>query len=522
MEGHWQVSDDRRRTTPASRRWPAGPKRGSAPGPDGVARSSVRRDAPPVPGRVGARRRRLLRGVGLGLVVCFVGGIAGIGYVTLKLRSIGRIAVPGIHPVGSGAPQTILLAGSDSRAGETAGQAQSFGSAAQVAGQRSDVIVLIHVNPATGKAAMLSIPRDMFVPIAGTSSSNRINVAFDTSPAQLVATIEQDFGIVINHYAQEDFSGLQGMTNAVGGVCMNFPYPVRDGSPTGTGNESGLNIPTAGRHNLNGAMALALVRSRYYQYFINGTWRAEGTGDIGRIQRQHSFMRALASKAIHASIGNPLTANAVLGKAVHDVKIDTSYTTLGLIRLGLHLRSLHPSGMPSFTLPSRAVNNYQSYGDVLMPNPAQDAAVIAAWEGYGASASPSPAATVAPSTITVRVLNGSGVTGQARTAADRLQSAGFSVAGYGTAAAPQHGGSVVAYGAGLKAAAQTVAAHLGGPITLRSDKQAGSMVIVTTGSAFTGVTGANTAVTSGLSSAAAAAAAAAADSTVPPWDPTPC
>jgi len=324
--------------------------------------------------------------VGLGLVICFVAGLGGIGYLALKVRSIGRIAVPGIHPVGSGSPQTILLAGSDSRAGETTGQAQQFGSAAEVAGQRSDVILLIHLNPATGRAAMLSIPRDMFVPIAGTTSSNRINVAFDTSPGQLVATIEQDFGIVINHYAQEDFSGLQGMTDAVGGVCMSFPYPVRDGSPTGTGNESGLDIPTAGRHNLDGTMALALVRSRYYQYFVDGTWRAEGTGDIGRIERQHSFMRALASKAIHASLGNPLTANAVLGKAVHDVRIDTSYTTVGLIRLGLHLRSLHPSGMPSFILPSRAVSNYQSYGDVLMPDPSQDAAVIAAWESYGSSA----------------------------------------------------------------------------------------------------------------------------------------
>jgi len=461
------------------------------------------------------RRRRALVACALGLVVCAVVAVASFGYLALKLGSIGRVSVSGIHPVGPGSPQTILLTGSDSRAGETASQAQQFGSAAQVAGQRSDVIVLIHLTPATGTAAMLSIPRDVFVPIAGTSSSNRINVAFTTSPSQLVATIEQNFGIVINHYAQEDFSGLQGVANAVSGVCMNFPYPVRDGSPNGTGNESGLNIPTAGHHTLDGAMALALVRSRYYQYLVNGAWRAEGTGDVGRIQRQHSFMRALASKAIHASLGNPLTANAVLGKAVHNVKIDTSYTTLGLIRLALHLRSLHPSGMPSFTLPYVAVTNYRGYGDVLLPDPAQDAAVIAAWLSYGSSAAKvaTPPPTVAPSTVTVRVLNGSGVAGQARTASDALQAAGFRVSAVGTAPTLQHGASVLLYGPGLKPAAQTVAAHLGGPVTLQSSKQAGSEVVVTTGSAFTRVTG---------GAPAPGPAAAPTTAAVPPWDPTPC
>jgi LCP family protein required for cell wall assembly len=457
-----------------------------------------------------------LLAVGLIVVAGLIVGVLGLGYAVVKLRSIGRVSVSGLHPVGSGSPQTILLTGSDSRAGETPAQAQHFGGAAQVTGQRSDVIVLIRLTPGNGKAAMLSIPRDMFVPIAGTSSSNRINVAFDTSPSRLVATVQQDFGIVINHYAQEDFSGLQGVSDAVGGVCMAFPYPARDGSPTGSGNESGLNIPTAGRHNLNGAMALALVRSRYYQYYANGAWRPEGTGDIGRIQRQHSFMRALASKAIHASLHNPFTANAVLGKAVHDVKIDSTYTTLGLIRLGLHLRSMHPSAMPSFTLPYTAANNYRGYGDVLLPDAAADAAVIAAWLNYGAS--PSSAPTVPPASISVRILNGSGVAGQARTAADRLRSLGFAVTGYATAPATTTGASVVAYGPKLKQAAQTVAAHLGGPVTFRADAHGGSTVTVTTGTAFTGVTGSS----AGSGTATGAAPATPAASPLPPWDPTPC
>jgi len=467
----------------------------------------------PVPGR---RRRSAPKVVALILTACLLAAAAGLGYVALQIRSIKRVAVFGIHPVGPSSAQTILLTGSDSRAGESPAQAQHFGGASQVSGQRSDVIVLIRLAPATGYAAMLSVPRDMFVPIAGTSSSNRINVAFSESPSELVATIEQDFGIVVNHYAQEDFSGLQAITDAVGGVCMDFPDPARDGSPTGTGNESGLNIPIAGRHVLNGAMALSLVRSRYYQYFVNGAWRPEGTGDLGRIQRQHSFMRALASKAIHSSLGDPFTGRAVLSKAVHDVKIDTTFTTFGLIRLGLHLRSVHPAGIPSFTLPATPASNYHGYGDVLLPDQRADAAVIAAWMQAAASPVTTPTATVAPSRITVRVLNGSGVAGQAAAAADRLRSAGFIVAGDATAPAPQRGASVVTYAPSLAGAARTVAAHLGGAVVLRADSRAGPTLTVTTGTSFTGVTSATPA--PGTPSGGGATVPA----PDPPWDPVPC
>jgi LCP family protein required for cell wall assembly len=314
-------------------------------------------------------------------------------YLTNHLNQIPRIAVAGLQPAGAGDPQNILVTGSDSRADESAADAEHFGSATDVSGQRSDAIVLIHLDPRTANAALLSIPRDTFVPIAGTHSSNRINAAFAEGPSVLVQTISQDFGIVINHYVQEDFSGLQALTDAVGGVCMSFPFPARDSSPTGTGSETGLDIPTPGPHVLDGAGALALVRSRYYQYNQNGAWRAEGTGDIGRIERQHGFVRALASKVMH-SVLNPFTAGRVLNRAVKTVRVDQSLSTAEMLRLGVKVRSLRPADIPSFTLPYRAVNGYRGFGDVLIPEPAQDAQVLAAWANYGAPGSePTPPAT---------------------------------------------------------------------------------------------------------------------------------
>ena len=353
---------------------------------------------------VGRRRRRwwlrwVLIAVALLLVVIIVAVAFGYVWVKNKLDEIPRVAVSGLQPAGSGDPQNILIVGSDSRANESSSAAQQFGSAADVTGQRSDTIVLVHVDPRTSKAALLSIPRDTFVPIAGTRTSNRINAAFNTSPSQLVATINQNFGITVNHYAQEDFSGLQALTDAVGGVCMNFPYPVRDSSPTGRGSETGLDITTVGPHLLDGATALAFVRSRYYQYYDKGAWRAEGTGDIGRIERQHDFIRALASNAIHTA-HNPFTGARVLDRAVKTVAVDNTFSSSLMLRMGLKLRSLRPGDIPSFTLPYRAVNGYGGFGDVLLPVPGEDANVINAWGQYGApgGSEPAPPPTPPPTT----------------------------------------------------------------------------------------------------------------------------
>ena len=369
---------------------PQGPQPARPLAPGGTASEPPAGAQSGPPGRLrprqrGRRRRRWVVALSVGAVTVLVLAGVVVAYAVWRVGQVQRIAVDGIVPVGSGSPQNILIAGTDSRAGESASAAQHFGSAQEVAGQRSDVIILIHIDPAHAKVSVLSVPRDLFVPIAGSGTSNRINVALGQSPTVLVETVEQALGITVNHYAQENFAGLQGLTDAVGGVCMDFPYPARDGSPTGTGNESGLNIPTAGTHVLNGAMALALVRSRYFQYYEGGEWHAEGTGDIGRTIREHQFFRALFAKAVHVSSRNPFSANAFMGKAVHDITVDRSFTSLGLLRLALHLKSVKPGSIPSWTLPSRAVNNYEGYGDVLFPVSSQSA-VIAAWQSYGAPA----------------------------------------------------------------------------------------------------------------------------------------
>ena len=490
--------------------------------------------APPPTAPPPSRRRRWLKWTLIGLVVLVLlaAAAAGGGYLYLRSRldKIKRVAVSGTQAVDPGSPENVLLTGSDSRAGQPAGAASHFGSASLVAGQRSDVIILVHLDPRTSKAAMLSIPRDMFVQL-GPNHYGKINQAFDSGPSELIQAISQNFGITINHYATVDFGGLMDLTDAVGGVCMNFPYPVRDGSPTGTGNESGLSIPTAGQHVLDGNEALAFVRSRYYQYYTSGYWHIEGTADIGRIVRQHEFIRALATKAVHDAKHSPFTANRLINRAARDLTVDSALSSSDILHLALQFMSVNPAQIPSWTLPYRAVNNYGAYGDVLLPEQAPDQQTIAEWSSYGAPPPPAPqkgssgpatTTTVPASQVTVEVLNGSGITGQAGLAARDLRLAGFRVSSYATGPSFGHTASVVSYPPGALAQARTLAGAVKGAVVLREDASLkGPAVVLTTGTAFAGVT----VVPGGGASATTTTTApppAPTTDVLPPWDPTIC
>ena len=78
--------------------------------------------------------------------------------------------------------------------------------------------------------------------------------------------------------------------------------------------QSGLNITTPGCHELNGFEALALVRARHMNYWENGVEEYDGSGDLGRIVRDHEFLRILASAVSARGLGNPLVDNDLLGE----------------------------------------------------------------------------------------------------------------------------------------------------------------------------------------------------------------
>jgi LCP family protein required for cell wall assembly len=316
-----------------------------------------------------ARHRRGIIVSGLVAVLVIVVGTLGVwGYVVTSLPSTSR---PGAPTAPSVAPSfNVLIIGSDSRAG-LSGKVAAATGAGSVSGQRSDVVKIAHIDPATRTISMISIPRDTMVSLLANqdlyTNYNRINVNYANGPSLLVRTIEANFGIVINHVVQVSFGGLINAAEAIGGVWLDFAYPAKDAY-------SGLNIKHAGCQLVDGTQALALARSRHYEYLQDGVWQYDGTSDYGRIDRQDVFLRALISSAERNY--NPLTLNSFLSDLPRGIVLDDQWTLNGIISLALSFRHFNPASMQSYTLPTVSRGYVAPYGDVLFADVGADKTLL--------------------------------------------------------------------------------------------------------------------------------------------------
>jgi len=336
------------------------------------------------------------------LLVATVGG--GYAYLWYRYSQIDKIHISAEEAVQNGGPFTILVIGSDSRAGLTGQAVQAFGSSATVTGQRSDVLQLWRVTPATKQIQIVSIPRDTVVSMLPPDNSqygtyNRVNTAYNSGANQLVKTITANLGIPINHVVQVDFAGFQNAVNALGGIYLDFPYPAKDAY-------SGLNITTPGCQLLGGFQALAVARARHYEYYANGYWHYDGTSDFGRIQRQDVFIKSMMSAA--KSKVNPLTVNAFLGSVNQGIQIDDGFGFNELVGLALTYHSFDPTALQGETLPTVSANGFGSLGDVLtVDQPAAQQMLVSIFGSSlvaptspppDASGNPNPPPTITPTT----------------------------------------------------------------------------------------------------------------------------
>jgi polyisoprenyl-teichoic acid--peptidoglycan teichoic acid transferase len=328
------------------------PPRGPVPARTAVGGSPGAR---PASSRAAARRRRAhrrrwLRAATVGtLVLVAVAMAGGYGYARLQVGQVASVHLPGLAPAPPpGRPMNLLVVGSDTRQSLRSQDRGRFGA---VQGQRGDVILLVHLVPATHRAWLLSIPRDLYVPVAGTGSRAKINAALSTGPEQLVETIRGDLGIPVSHYLLVDFDGFRAVVDAIGGIRLDFPYPVRDDDQDH--NNSGLVVATPGCRHLDGTQALALARSRYYQYRgADGVWHPDPGYDLGRIRRQQVLLRALAAQALRRGLTNPLRANAVLTAAANHLTRDDTLTTGEAVRLAVQFHAFRPDTLVGLTIPT--------------------------------------------------------------------------------------------------------------------------------------------------------------------------
>ncbi|MDP1805298.1 MAG: LCP family protein, partial [Acidimicrobiales bacterium] len=216
--------------------------------------------------------------------------------------------------------------------------------------------------------------------------------------------------------------------------------------------------------------------SRQMEFLINGTWQADGRGDLGRIERQQDFIRRMMKKALSSGISNPLTLNRLIGVGVRDVTFDSALSTRDLTALGRRFSSLDPDKVVLRTLPTDPADIDGK--SVLKLQTAQAQPMIDLLNGkapldstpttVAGPTTTAPASGVKPADVKVRVLNGVGTAGLASKTASSLAGAGYVVADKGDAPAlaPK---TTITYGAGQLAKAQSVQSTLLGPAVLRED-----------------------------------------------------
>lgn len=304
-----------------------------------AAAQQQRRPAPvqepaQAPGEPVRRRRRWGRWVlgVIGVLVLLALAVGTLGWT--RFKSIERLPVAGLA-AGGGGFTNYLIVGSDSREGidpNNPNAAAILGDG-DVSGQRTDTLMVLQVRG--NESRLLSVPRDLMLPIAGTDYEDRVNSAYAVGGTDgLVQTISSGLGIPIHHYAEVDLAGFLGVVEATGGVTIAFDAPARDEG-------SGLYVEQTGNVRLDENQALAFVRSRKYERLVDGEWQPDVLGDLDRVVRQQTFLRAVASEM--TSTRNPLALNRMAGAVGDAVKVDEGLSTSDGLRLAMQLRGFNPA-----------------------------------------------------------------------------------------------------------------------------------------------------------------------------------
>jgi len=259
------------------------------------------------------------------------------------------ITFPGSPPGGT----TYLLVGSDSRAFVQTGSDQAtFGTSGASPGQHADVIVLLRVSSA-GHVAVMPIPRDLLVQLPD-GAPTRITMSLMSGPQSVVGTLCQSLGIGVNHLVLIHMNGLRSLVDDVGGITLRVPAPERD-------MVTGLSIGHSGVNHLDGAQALAYVRSRHLEYFEGGSWRPASTAQDERSGRAAQVLSLLGAR-LDLGAASPLTSARRLWELSGALTVDGGASPFALTALATALGQLHTA--TQVTLPVTLHPGYVPVADL--------------------------------------------------------------------------------------------------------------------------------------------------------------
>lgn len=238
------------------------------------------------------------------------------------------------EPAGDAADAVnILLMGTDRRSDQpTTGDNAEVTSWVPGA-QRSDAIMILHINADRRGASVISIPRDSWVVVPG-HGANKINAAFSFGgPSLAVRTIENITDVRIDHLAVIDWDGFKELTDSLGGVTLDIPETVYDHYRHITW--------TAGRHRMNGKEALDYVGQR----------AGLPGGDFDRIHRQQYFLRTLLDETLRQEFRKePTQVYKILDTLTNNLSVDSGWSAGEMRGLLISLRNLRSANIAYLTV----------------------------------------------------------------------------------------------------------------------------------------------------------------------------
>ena len=284
-----------------------------------------------------------------------IAGLLGLGAFFLPVlqtattATLGSGSMPNVNPAPAPTqPFTVLLLGSDDDA--------KF----PVDRLNTQSMILMRVDPTTKQATMLSIPRDLWVPIPN-QGVGKISTAFQLGGAKAaIAAVESNFRVHVDDYVWIGLNGLVKLIDQIGGVNVFVTNPVMDDfypmdlNPNGNPYDYYRVAVLPGSNHLDGVHALQYVRSRH----------GDQRGDFARSERQQQLLLAIKSQAKHWNVANlPALANAMNGEIKTSIGIDRLRALLAMANEfdGNNIRRIVL--VPPFT-----AEGYAAGQDVLFPN----------------------------------------------------------------------------------------------------------------------------------------------------------
>lgn len=240
------------------------------------------------------------------------------------------ITVPERDPR-AGDAMTFLVIGSDSRD-------------LNVERGRSDVIVLMHISDERDRVDLIHFPRDLFVPIAGTGGSSKINAAYAYGGAPLLLqTLQPLVNVPIDHVAIVNFESFKAITDAVGGVDVQV-----------TEAGGGFDV---GTHHMNGEQGLRFVRERY----------SLSQGDISRGERQMQFIKAVMQKALsRETLTNPVRLASFVDAATTNLTVDEDLRVSDMRDLAFSMRDVRGGDIHFWQGPWCGIDMHPRAGSIVL------------------------------------------------------------------------------------------------------------------------------------------------------------